>query len=88
MTTTSLPRPVEVATGHEPFLVMRDLVKRYPGVLALDHFGGAIRAGVVLGLLGKNGAGKSTVIKVLAGALKSTVFVYRGEGALPTDSTA
>ena len=66
----SLPRPVEVATGHEPFLVMRDLVKRYPGVLALDHFGGAIRAGVVLGLLGKNGAGKSTVIKVLAGALK------------------
>ena len=68
--TMSLPRPVEVATGHEPFLVMRDLVKRYPGVLALDHFGGAIRAGVVLGLLGKNGAGKSTVIKVLAGALK------------------
>jgi ABC-type sugar transport system ATPase subunit len=56
VTTTSLPRPVEVATGHEPFLVMRDLVKRYPGVLALDHFGGAIRAGVVLGLLGKNGA--------------------------------
>ena len=39
-------------------------------MLALDHFGGAIRAGVVLGLLGKNGAGKSTVIKVLAGALK------------------
>ncbi|HMI72484.1 MAG TPA: ATP-binding cassette domain-containing protein, partial [Solirubrobacteraceae bacterium] len=66
----SLPRPVEIATGHDPFLVMRDLVKRYPGVLALDHFGGAIRAGVVLGLLGKNGAGKSTVIKVLAGALK------------------
>jgi ABC-type sugar transport system ATPase subunit len=65
----SLPRPVEVATGDAPFLVMRDLVKRYPGVLALDHFGGAIRAGVVLGLLGKNGAGKSTVIKVLAGAL-------------------
>ncbi len=25
---------------------MRDLVKRYPGVLALDHVGGAIRAGV------------------------------------------
>jgi D-xylose transport system ATP-binding protein len=66
----SFPGPVEVATGHEPFLVMRDLVKRYPGVLALDRFSGAIRAGVVLGLLGKNGAGKSTVIKVLAGALK------------------
>jgi len=70
VTSMSVPRPVEVATGHEPFLVMRDLVKRYPGVLALDRFGGAIRAGVVLGLLGKNGAGKSTVIKVLAGALK------------------
>jgi ribose transport system ATP-binding protein len=70
VTTASLPRAVEVATGHEPFLVMRDLIKHYPGVLALDHFGGAIRAGVVLGLLGKNGAGKSTVIKILAGALR------------------
>jgi ABC-type sugar transport system ATPase subunit len=49
---------------------MKDLVKRYPGVLALDHFGGAIRPGVVVGLLGKNGAGKSTLIKILAGAVK------------------
>jgi hypothetical protein len=35
----SLPRPVEVATGPEPFLVMRDLVKRYglePTVLIGD----------------------------------------------------
>ena len=50
-------------------LVTQDLVKRYPGVLALDRVDVEIHGGHVLGLLGKNGAGKSTLIKVLAGAV-------------------
>jgi ABC-type sugar transport system ATPase subunit len=56
-------------SGAPPFLEARGLVKRYPGVLALDHVDGALRAGTILGLVGKNGAGKSTLIKVLAGAV-------------------
>jgi ABC-type sugar transport system ATPase subunit len=51
-----------------PLIVFRGLVKRYPGVVALDHAEGAISAGQVMGLVGKNGAGKSTLIKILAGA--------------------
>jgi ABC-type sugar transport system ATPase subunit len=51
-----------------PLIIFKGLVKRYPGVVALDHAEGAIAAGEVLGLVGKNGAGKSTLIKVLAGA--------------------
>lgn len=50
------------------FLEARGLVKDYPGVRAVDHVSLGIRPGEVVGLVGKNGAGKSTVIKILAGA--------------------
>ena len=55
---------------EQPFLIGRQLVKQYPGVVALDHADGAIRKGVILGLVGKNGAGKSTLIKIFAGAVQ------------------
>jgi ribose transport system ATP-binding protein len=49
-------------------LEMRDITKRFPGVLALDRAQLQLRAGEVLCLLGENGAGKSTLMKILAGA--------------------
>jgi ribose transport system ATP-binding protein len=48
-------------------LVMRGIVKQFPGVRALDGVDLEVRAGEVHCLLGQNGAGKSTLIKVLAG---------------------
>jgi ribose transport system ATP-binding protein len=51
----------------EPVVSMRGLVKRYPGVVALDGADLDLRPGETLGLVGKNGAGKSTLIKILAG---------------------
>lgn len=65
----------------EPFLIATGLIKRYPGVLALDRAHLEIVPGVVTGLLGKNGAGKSTLIKILAGA------VTPDEGELRIDDT-
>lgn len=47
---------------------IRNAVKRYGGVLALDHVDFSIQAGEVRALLGKNGAGKSTLIRLLTGA--------------------
>jgi len=49
-------------------LVMRGIVKEFPGVRALDGVDLDVAAGEVHCLLGQNGAGKSTLIKVLAGA--------------------
>ena len=51
-----------------PLLVMRGIVKQFPGVRALDGVDLDVRAGEVHCLLGQNGAGKSTLIKVLSGA--------------------
>ncbi|MFZ1284222.1 MAG: sugar ABC transporter ATP-binding protein [Propionicimonas sp.] len=52
----------------EKYLVeMEDITVRFPGVLALDKVRFRARPGTVHVLLGENGAGKSTIMKVLAG---------------------
>jgi ribose transport system ATP-binding protein len=50
---------------------MRNIVKAFPGALALDHVNFQLRPGEVHVLLGENGAGKSTLVKVLSGAYRS-----------------
>jgi len=57
-----------LATEPRTLLTMRDIVKLFPGVRALDHVDLEVREGEVHCLLGQNGAGKSTLIKVLSGS--------------------
>src|ERR1700757_1986396 len=47
----------------------RNIVKRYGHVTALDGADLELRAGEVLAVIGDNGAGKSTMVKVLCGAV-------------------
>jgi len=53
---------------NAPFLIAKGITKRFGALTALSDVDLEIRAGEVLALLGDNGAGKSTFIKILAGA--------------------
>jgi fructose transport system ATP-binding protein len=53
----------------EPILQARSLVKRYGRVTALDHADFDLYPGEILAVIGDNGAGKSTMIKALCGAV-------------------
>lgn len=48
-------------------VLLRNIVKRFPGVLANDHVTLQVEAGEIHGLLGENGAGKSTLMNILSG---------------------
>jgi ribose transport system ATP-binding protein len=54
---------------------LRGVSKRFGGVLALDNVDFDLNAGEVHGLIGENGAGKSTMMKLLAGVYSD----YEGE---------
>ena len=53
----------------EPILVGRQLVKRYGRVTALDHADFELYPNEILAVIGDNGAGKSSLIKALCGAV-------------------
>ena len=48
-------------------LEARNLVKQYPGVLAVDDVSFEVREGICFGLLGPNGAGKTTTVEIMEG---------------------
>ena len=58
---------------NPPLLQMRGVQKRFPGVIALDNVSLEVGQGEIVALCGENGAGKSTMMKILGG-------VYQPDG--------
>lgn len=54
----------------QPLLSARNLVKRYGRVTAMDHADFDLYPGEILAVIGDNGAGKSSLIKAISGAVR------------------
>src|SRR5260221_14608669 len=50
-------------------VIVRDLVKDFPGVRAIDHLSFDVAPGEIFGIVGPDGAGKTTTMRILAGVL-------------------
>ena len=61
----------------EILLQMRNVTKRFPGVVALKNVNLELHQQEILGICGENGAGKSTLMKVLSGSYGASE--YEGE---------
>lgn len=57
---------------EQKILELRHITKLYPGVVALDDVSLGFSRGEVHAIVGENGAGKSTFIKVITGAIQPT----------------
>lgn len=66
---------------EDTILKVRNICKYYPGVRALDDISFEVRRGEVHAICGENGAGKSTFIKILTGAIEpsSGSIVFNGK---------
>ena len=62
---------------NDIILEMRHVTKKFPGVVALNDVSIDLRKGEILGIVGENGAGRSTLMKVLSGTYTSRE--YEGE---------
>jgi len=52
-----------------------EVVKTFPGVKAIDNVSLRVKKGEIMGLIGENGAGKSTILKVINGIYKHGSFI-------------
>jgi len=62
----------EVPEQHNIALEVRNLVRRYGDLIAVDQLSFEVKRGEIFGFLGPNGAGKTTAIRMMCGLLKPT----------------
>jgi len=71
-------------TTLEPAISVRDLVKTFGSVVAVDGLSFDVAPGTIFGLLGRNGAGKTTTLETCIGLTKPTSGSVRIAGLDPT----
>ena len=63
-------KPMETALSEEYVIETRSLTKRFPTKVAVDHINMHVKKGDIYGLIGKNGAGKTTAMKLILGIMR------------------
>ncbi|HSD91402.1 MAG TPA: ATP-binding cassette domain-containing protein, partial [Methyloceanibacter sp.] len=65
----------------EPILQVRDLVRAFGGVIAVNGFSLDVYPGTIHGLIGPNGAGKTTLLRLITKILKPDTgrILFNGE---------
>ena len=58
-----------MTTNPQPAITVVGLTKSFPGIRAVDHLSFDVRAGEIFGLVGPDGAGKTTTLRMLAGVM-------------------
>jgi simple sugar transport system ATP-binding protein len=71
---------MEAKLTDAPRLELIGITKRFPGVLANDHVSFAVRPGEIHALLGENGAGTSTLVKMIYGIMQPDAGEIRWNG--------
>ena len=66
---------------HDDTLSVRDLVKRFGSLVALDHVSFDVRPGELFGFVGANGAGKTTTMRIIMGVNAADAGEVRWGGA-------
>lgn len=74
--------------GMTDMIEANRLTKRFDGALALDQISFQIQSGSIFGLVGSNGAGKSTFLRMLAGIYRPDGGSVTLDGAAPFEDTA
>lgn len=59
-----------MASLHESAVKLRRVAKRYSDIVAVDHIDLDVKHGEIFGLLGPNGSGKTTTLKMILGLVK------------------
>lgn len=65
----------------EPILQVQEVTKTFGGIIALNRVSFEIREGEILGIIGPNGSGKTTVVNCITGFVKATAgrVIFRGK---------
>jgi len=73
-------RPAESEAGGEAALAVQRLQKTFGGLVAVDAISFDIRRHEIVGLIGPNGSGKTTVLNLISGALRRDAGEVRLQG--------
>jgi ABC-2 type transport system ATP-binding protein len=86
---SSSPSPASASPSPSPILTVANLSKSFGLVRAADNISFTINKGDILGLLGHNGAGKSTIIRCLLGIRKPDrgTITYHIDTSLKTNNS-